>query len=84
MNTPRSPAGAQAARAARSRLVALARGAGALVRGGAIAHAHSVHVALPRPGQSIEPDGPRTTAHWWPDVPWESAEASPVVSTGMR
>lgn len=50
----------------------------------AAAHSHSVNVALPKPGQSIEPDGPHTTARWWPDVPWDSAAASPVVSTGLR
>ncbi|HTV19328.1 MAG TPA: MBL fold metallo-hydrolase [Polyangiaceae bacterium] len=50
----------------------------------AAAQAHSVNVVLPKPGQSIEPDAPHTTARWWPDVPWESADVSPVVSSGMR
>lgn len=50
----------------------------------AAAQAHSVSVVLPKPGQSIEPGGPLTTSRWWPEVPWESAEVSPVISTGMR
>jgi L-ascorbate metabolism protein UlaG (beta-lactamase superfamily) len=50
----------------------------------AAAHPHAVNVLLPRPGQSIEPDGPHATSRWWPDVPWESGQASPVVSTGVR
>jgi len=50
----------------------------------AAARAHSVNLALPKPGQSIEPGGPRSNAPWWPDVPWDRAEAHPVVSTGMR
>jgi L-ascorbate metabolism protein UlaG (beta-lactamase superfamily) len=50
----------------------------------AASHSHSVNVLLPKPGQSIEPEGPRTTSRWWPNVPWQSADQSPVVSTGLR
>jgi L-ascorbate metabolism protein UlaG (beta-lactamase superfamily) len=48
------------------------------------AHAHQAAVIVPRPGQSVEPDGTRQGGRWWPDVPWETAEQNPVVSTRMR
>jgi L-ascorbate metabolism protein UlaG (beta-lactamase superfamily) len=50
----------------------------------AAAQAHSVNVLLPKPGQSLEPEGPRSLSRWWPDVPWQNAAESPVVSTGLR
>jgi len=50
----------------------------------AAAQPRTATVLLPRPGQSVEPDGHRDDARWWPDVPWETSEQNPVVSTGMR
>ncbi len=42
-------------------------------------------LAIPQPGQSIEPatlpPGRVTTTKWWPDLPWQTAAQSPVVST---
>ena len=41
-------------------------------------------VVAPRPGQSVEPTraaGP--VVHWWPAVPWQTAEQHPVHSTGV-
>lgn len=35
----------------------------------------------PRPGQAVEPTRTVQTSRWWPEVPWETAEQSPVVST---
>ncbi len=35
----------------------------------------------PRPGQAVEPTQTVQTSRWWPEVPWETAEQSPVVST---
>jgi L-ascorbate metabolism protein UlaG (beta-lactamase superfamily) len=35
----------------------------------------------PRPGQAVEPTQFAQSSRWWPDLPWESAEQSPVVST---
>ena len=40
-------------------------------------------VALPRPGQSIEPDALSAFARWWPDVPWKTAAEDPIVPTGL-
>lgn len=42
-----------------------------------------VTVATPRPGESITPVESHTGRHWWPDLPWETAEAVPIVSSGM-
>lgn len=39
-------------------------------------------LAVPRPGQSIEPIRPPEVERWWPDLPWRTAEEYPVVSSG--
>jgi L-ascorbate metabolism protein UlaG (beta-lactamase superfamily) len=41
-------------------------------------------VAIPKPGQIWTPGSPAPVARWWPDVPWRTAEAAPVVSTGLQ
>ncbi|MEM1044030.1 MAG: MBL fold metallo-hydrolase [Bacteroidota bacterium] len=41
-----------------------------------------VSVALPRPGESLMLDAV-PTARWWPEVPWETAGAKPVRSSGL-
>jgi L-ascorbate metabolism protein UlaG (beta-lactamase superfamily) len=42
-------------------------------------------LALPRPGESLEPatapTDPGLVARWWPALPWRSAEQDPIVST---
>jgi L-ascorbate metabolism protein UlaG (beta-lactamase superfamily) len=43
-----------------------------------------VQVAIPQPGQSIEPSNPPQVVHWWPEIPWQSAEEAPVISSGLR
>jgi L-ascorbate metabolism protein UlaG (beta-lactamase superfamily) len=40
-------------------------------------------VAIPKPGHTVFPASPPPVARWWPDVPWRTAEAAPVVSTGL-
>lgn len=47
----------------------------------AAAEQRGARVALPRPGQPFEPEGRVPTEQWWPDLPWVSAEADPVVAT---
>lgn len=42
-----------------------------------------VTVAIPRPGQSIEPATPPDLVRWWPQIPCQSAEEAPVVSSGL-
>lgn len=43
-----------------------------------------VPVAVPRPGQRVEPATPPQVTRWWPEVPWKTAEESPVVSSGLE
>ena len=43
-----------------------------------------VTVAIPRPGESVEPSPPPEVVRWWPEIPWQTAEEAPVVSTGVR
>lgn len=40
-------------------------------------------VAMPRPGQSIDPMQLPPVQRWWPELPWQTAEQSPVVSSGL-
>ena len=42
-----------------------------------------VPLALPRPGESITIGDPPALESWWPDLPWQTAEEAPVVSSGL-
>ena len=42
-----------------------------------------VPVAIPKPGQSVEPSNPPPLSRWWPEIPWQTAEEHPVISSGM-
>ena len=46
------------------------------------AEAAGVPVAVPRPGQSVEPMDAPVVERWWPELPWQTAEEAPVVSSG--
>ena len=39
-----------------------------------------VAIAVPRPGESIEPEHPPALRRWWPALPWTSGAADPIVS----
>lgn len=43
-----------------------------------------VQMVLPRPGQSVEPESATPFERWWPDVPWQTAEEHPVISTATN
>jgi L-ascorbate metabolism protein UlaG (beta-lactamase superfamily) len=43
-----------------------------------------VTVLSPRVGQSIEPTQPFVFEHWWPALPWKTAEEDPIVATGFK
>lgn len=43
-----------------------------------------VNMALPRPGQSIEPESSTAPERWWPDVPWQTADEHPIRSTAAN
>jgi L-ascorbate metabolism protein UlaG (beta-lactamase superfamily) len=49
----------------------------------AYAEPRKITVVAPRPGQSIEPTQTTELVHWWPKLPFETAEQAPVLSSGM-
>lgn len=42
-----------------------------------------VRVVVPKPGQSIDPAAPPELVRWWPELPWQTAEQAPIVSSGL-
>lgn len=40
-----------------------------------------VPLATPRPGQTVEPGVNVSIERWWPELPWKTAEESPLFST---
>ena len=42
-----------------------------------------VPIVIPQPGQRIEPATAPETIRWWPQIPWQTAEAAPIVSSGL-
>lgn len=42
-----------------------------------------VPIAIPRPGQSVEPTAPPALVRWWPDGEWVPASEKLVMSTGL-
>jgi L-ascorbate metabolism protein UlaG (beta-lactamase superfamily) len=42
-----------------------------------------VQVVVPQPGESVEPANPPEITRWWPEIPWQTAEEAPVVSSGL-
>jgi L-ascorbate metabolism protein UlaG (beta-lactamase superfamily) len=45
----------------------------------------NINLVLPRPGESFDPEfiPDSLRRKWWPDLPWESAEQAPVISSGL-
>lgn len=43
-----------------------------------------VLIAIPRPGESVNPYSPITINRWWPKLPWQQAEEAPVISSGLK
>jgi L-ascorbate metabolism protein UlaG (beta-lactamase superfamily) len=43
-----------------------------------------IPVFTPRPGQTLEPLIETATEAWWPDIPWQTAEEYPIVSTDVE
>jgi L-ascorbate metabolism protein UlaG (beta-lactamase superfamily) len=41
-------------------------------------------LALPLPGQSVEPSSAPAGARWWPNLPWTTAAEHPIVSTKVN
>lgn len=44
---------------------------------------HSIPVATPRPGESVEPLVPLKTEPWWPKLPFETADQTPIRSSHL-
>lgn len=44
----------------------------------------NVSVLASRPGQQVEPGAPLPLERWWPEVAWETAEESPIVSSQVH
>jgi L-ascorbate metabolism protein UlaG (beta-lactamase superfamily) len=49
----------------------------------AAALAAGVAIAVPRPGQSVEPSTPPPLERWWPKLPWKTGAQDPIVSSQM-
>ncbi|MFH2008730.1 MAG: MBL fold metallo-hydrolase [bacterium] len=47
----------------------------------AAARKAGVKVAIPRPGEPVEPAAPRRQTRWWPSNPWVRAAGAPVKSS---
>ena len=43
-----------------------------------------VPISVPKPGESLEPANPPQVARWWPSIPWQTAEETPVISSGIE
>jgi len=43
-----------------------------------------IKTVVPKPGQSVEPSSPPELVRWWPEIPWQTAEEHPIVSSGME
>lgn len=50
----------------------------------AAAERAQVKLLTPKPGESIEPESLPRLSRWWPSVPWDSAEQSPIVSSQVN
>jgi L-ascorbate metabolism protein UlaG (beta-lactamase superfamily) len=42
-----------------------------------------VRLSSPRPGESIEPASASVATRWWPEIPWQTKEQAPVVSSRL-
>jgi L-ascorbate metabolism protein UlaG (beta-lactamase superfamily) len=43
-----------------------------------------VTITQPRPGESLEPEARPEPSRWWPDIPRQTAEQSPIVSSQLE
>ena len=48
------------------------------------AQAAGVPLAVPRPGQSVVPADPPAVGRWWPEQSWQTADQTPIVSSGLE
>jgi L-ascorbate metabolism protein UlaG (beta-lactamase superfamily) len=50
----------------------------------AATRSQGVTLALPVPGQSVDPTSASLGKRWWPEVPWVTGAEDPIVSTKLR
>ncbi|MEM7416664.1 MAG: MBL fold metallo-hydrolase [Gemmatimonadota bacterium] len=50
----------------------------------AAAAKQGVPVAVPRPGETVDPSDPPSVERWWPNLPWQTAEEHPIVAARAR
>jgi L-ascorbate metabolism protein UlaG (beta-lactamase superfamily) len=43
-----------------------------------------VAIVAPKPGERVEPASPPPVVRWWPNLAWERAEQSPIVSSQTK
>lgn len=43
-----------------------------------------ITLVAPRAGQPVEPSAPPAIDRWWPDLPWQTEQEHPVVSSHLR
>ncbi len=43
-----------------------------------------VKTAFPKPGESVDVSEEYQLVKWWPELPWMSADETPIVSTGLE
>ncbi len=43
-----------------------------------------VRITQARPGESLEPEAPPAPTRWWPDLPRQTADENPIVSSQME
>ena len=42
-----------------------------------------VRVAIPRPGESVDPASPPEVARWWPALPFQTVDEAPVIASHL-
>ncbi|MEM1055201.1 MAG: MBL fold metallo-hydrolase [Bacteroidota bacterium] len=47
------------------------------------AKAADQNLAIPTPGEPVDPSDPPLPLAWWPDLEWATAEDAPIVSSGV-
>ena len=47
------------------------------------ADADEIHLVIPKTGETVRADSPRTVAAWWPAVAWEGAAEAPIISSNL-
>jgi len=44
----------------------------------------NIPLAIPKPGENVEPSKPKPLVRWWPELPWQTKKEHPVISSGLE